>query len=383
MKKINLFICICASLVIFVNASVWEGAAAVAAGDELPDTGLYMATNSFPVNTEVDVTNLDTGKTVRVTALKGLDNPGLLAVLSKDAGSALEFKSGTPGRIRMSQPADPAALSPLAGGRGSSGDPDFDPAVLAAQNGYDSPGSGTGTAGQTADTLRVDASELIVDLPDNFQPFTEPAAAAPAPAAPAAEAVTVQPVTPVASAPSAEPAITEPPPQSAELSLVPAEERPPEAGPTPDSSYILPQTLASASLSDYMDPSLFIAPVEARKNNTANMAQEPPELTTVLPEAVSIQPEAAPVQIFAAPLVNGLEKGSYYLQIAAFSKEESVRTELSKIDNNLPVAIMNAGSAEKPVYRILIGPVNLGESGALLQRFKTTYKDAFVRLGGK
>jgi hypothetical protein len=42
---------------------------------------------------------------------------------------------------------------------------------------------------------------------------------------------------------------------------------------------------------------------------------------------------------------------------------------------------MNSGTMEKPVYRILIGPVNLGESGALLQRFKLRYNDAFVRQG--
>jgi hypothetical protein len=34
------------------------------------------------------------------------------------------------------------------------------------------------------------------------------------------------------------------------------------------------------------------------------------------------------------------------------------------------------------VYRVLVGPVNLGESGALLQRFKRSgYKDAFIKQG--
>jgi len=85
--------------------------------------------------------------------------------------------------------------------------------------------------------------------------------------------------------------------------------------------------------------------------------------------------------IFAAPLISTLEEGKYYLQIAAYSNEEAVRYELSRIDSSLPRAVMNAGSPENPVYRVLIGPVNLGESGALLYRFRNTHRDAFVRTG--
>ena len=401
MKKINLFVCICAAFVVFVNASVWEGAAAVAAGGELPESGLYMATNSFPVNTVVDVTNLDNGKTVRVTAVKGLESPGLLALLSKEAGSALDLQGQTPGRIRVSQATDPAALSRLAAGRNTSGDPDFDPAALAAQNGYDSNSAGTDqnspAADTLADTIKAETAEPIVDLPDDTQP-----AMAPAPVQPAvAEAAAVQPDAPqpavVQSVPAAsstapaEPAVQPPGVQNAELILAPAENRPPDAGPKPDSAYIIPEISSAPasplvsppaalsplvpqdSTSVYMDPSLFIDPIKT--TNAKDVAE-----SATQPVA---QSDSYPVQIFTAPLITDLEKGSYYLQIAAFSKEESVRSVLSTMDNNLPLAIMNAGSAEKPVYRVLIGPVNLGESGALLRRFKSSYKDAFVRLGGK
>jgi hypothetical protein len=85
--------------------------------------------------------------------------------------------------------------------------------------------------------------------------------------------------------------------------------------------------------------------------------------------------------VFSAPLISDLERGMYYLQIAAYSKAETVHSELAKLDRNLPVAIMNAGSLESPIFRILVGPVNLGESGALLHRLRTTHKDVFVRQG--
>ena len=80
-------------------------------------------------------------------------------------------------------------------------------------------------------------------------------------------------------------------------------------------------------------------------------------------------------------MISSLERGSYYLQLGAFSREDAVRQELARLDNGLPVVVMNAGSGDRPVYRILIGPLNLGESGAMLHRFRLTHRDAFVRQG--
>jgi cell division protein FtsN len=83
--------------------------------------------------------------------------------------------------------------------------------------------------------------------------------------------------------------------------------------------------------------------------------------------------------IFSVPLVSYLEQGKYYLQIGAYSYAESVEAELSKLGNTYPLSVQ-AGDGP-PLYRILVGPVNMGECGALLQRFKTIgYTDAFIRL---
>jgi hypothetical protein len=51
---------IAASVFLLVSASVWEGTAVV--GESLPDNGFYLATNSFPVNTIVEVVNLENNK---------------------------------------------------------------------------------------------------------------------------------------------------------------------------------------------------------------------------------------------------------------------------------------------------------------------------------
>ena len=440
MKKINLFVFICTSLLIFINASVWEGAATVAAGSELPDTGLYIATNSFPVNTAVDVTNLDNGITTRVITLTALDNPGILALLSKDAGNALGIPGRSLGRIRMTQAPDQAgsanqagSVNPagaanqpgttntadsantanlvnpnaLSGSRVSSSDPDFNPAVLAAENGYNTLSSGSGQNGQNNDVI-IDLAENLPPpaadnktVNDSAQDTTTALAANPL--APEASVLPLVQTVPTQSTPQE---TSQPVPQTipaGELSLVPASERPPETGSIPNPSDFVsatgtkpaqtnppPQSSSNSAPVTTIDPSLLIDPVDTPKDNTVTTKSEPllltkegmEQLLSELPaEENMVQPPSYPNQIFSAPLVNNLEKGRYYLQIAAYSKEDTVRSELVKIDSKLPVTIMNAGDDGKPLYRILIGPVNLGESGALLQRFKGTYKDAFVRLG--
>jgi hypothetical protein len=85
---------------------------------------------------------------------------------------------------------------------------------------------------------------------------------------------------------------------------------------------------------------------------------------------------------FSVPLISNLEKGKYYLQLAALSKSELVESELSKIGKSYPLTVQTIGNQDRPMYRILLGPINPGESGALLQRFKGIgYKDAFIRQG--
>jgi cell division septation protein DedD len=80
------------------------------------------------------------------------------------------------------------------------------------------------------------------------------------------------------------------------------------------------------------------------------------------------------------PVIGSLEKGKYYLQIGAYSRADSVESEIGRIGKEYPLVVQNGGNAFAPVYRILVGPVNLGESGALLERFRSTgYGDAFVR----
>jgi cell division septation protein DedD len=320
----------------------------------------------------------------------------------------------------MSQPANQAVLSNINELRTTSGDPDFDPAAFAALHNDFIPAGETGETDLTQNIWngRIEGGEHIVDLPDDIEtfnglfPFVPPMVVQEEPEEP--YDITSETVLEVVEAPvlpepeSTELEITEP---NYELSLVPAETRPPEGGLTPDPAFIIPgigpapvapppvcqpvyidpfliidpigeaPLVQPEELPRHIDPSLIIDPI-----GEAPLAQQPQELPQQIEPVqpftpAPVVPEAPPAPVFPAPLISSLEEGKYYLQIAAFSNEEAVRYELSKIDSNLPRAVMNAGCPENPVFRVLIGPVNLGESGALLYRFRRTHSDAFIRAG--
>jgi cell division septation protein DedD len=205
-----------------------------------------------------------------------------------------------------------------------------------------------------------------------------------------------------------------------DLALVPAEQRPPDEYSEfniPSEAIIGPiekQPAQARTPSDYMDESLFIGPIEKPAPAQPAEPYPSPDLAAqyppVAPDPVVQYPaetaaaEALPQEeeppysdftefaaedvdqsssehaFFSVPLVSTLERGKYYLQLGAFSRAASVEDALIKIDKSFPLAVQAGGSADKPLYRILIGPVNQGESGALLQRFKRGgYSDAFVK----
>ncbi|MDR2071444.1 MAG: hypothetical protein LBP81_08550, partial [Treponema sp.] len=123
MKKLCLAVTAVFIGMLCVSASIWEGAAAVSISGEVPEGGYYVATKSFPRNTVVDITNLENSKTVRVIVAAGLDSPGLLAILSKEAADAIGIQPRSISRIRMAMPSEPIAFSRFTEGAASGDDP--------------------------------------------------------------------------------------------------------------------------------------------------------------------------------------------------------------------------------------------------------------------
>jgi cell division septation protein DedD len=478
MKKNGIMALALSAVLLLTGASVWEGAAAVASNGELPEGGYYAASNSFPRNTVVDVINLETGKSIRLIIASGLDSPGLLAILSREAAGAIGLQNRSIGRVRMTQPADPVAFSRFTEGRSSSGDPDFDPRAAvethalreellpAAETAAETTGEGileaspgtvpeiaegpepigdmAGESGEGSlpaypewpfeDTLVEDPrtpepvypvpneylpDERIVDIPEAYEPpvvASRDDSIIPEPAPvwiDSGEAVEAPDLADLPDPAKQEPdesvsGLTEPedllpetsfpgetlaesreepllmPWENYDLTLVPAEERPPEvpaAGLPPEAEIppIPTGPVAEPPVREpYMDIDSFIGPIEGQGVSEA----VPPPIEPAALESAALESAKYPGTVFSVPVIDRLERGKYYLQLAAFSRAESVEQELSKIDKVYPLAIQADGSPDRPLYRVLVGPVNLGESGALLQRFKGTgWGDAFIRNG--
>jgi hypothetical protein len=145
---------------------------------------------------------------------------------------------------------------------------------------------------------------------------------------------------------------------SGTLSLVPADERAPPAR---------EQTAASRNAAPHG-----IAPREAAASSASTPPVTQPVETPAAPPA-----EFSP---FQAPLISSLEQGKWYVQLGVYSRPDNVEDEIGRIGTAYPVAVQNIGSDTSPMFRVLLGPLNQGESGAMLQRFKSIgYPDAFVR----
>jgi hypothetical protein len=407
MKKYPLVLGIFLLGVFNVSASIWEGAAAVSSGGDLPDTGLYVATNSFPRNTVVDLINLETGKTVRVLVAAGLDSPGLLAMVSKEAAAAIGLQNRSIGRIRMTQPPDPIAFSQFRDSRMRSGDPDFDPQAALSKvypEGNLPPSGSGGTAAEgdsppssavtvvpgpvvtetepneSGPALETESEKIVTTLEPEPEPENAEALAYDEPEPESYTAPTVIPDAPAAAEvmeshedyPQAETAWLVPEPEVEKISSVPE---------TPEYS----ETPVEASPLEEAETIYTLVPAEERPPGALSESGEtylidPIPSYTELPEVPPAN--AAMPWVFDVPTVTQLEPGKYYLQIGAFSKVEAVKREIARIETEYPLAVQFTGSAENPMYRILVGPLNHGESGAMLQNFKTRgYKDAFVRSG--
>jgi hypothetical protein len=442
MKKSNIALwasCVVPAILILIGASVWEGSAAVSIAGELPEGAYYVATNSFPRNTVVDVTNLENGRTIRVIVAAGLDSPGLLAMLSRNAATAIGMQIRAIGRIRMTQPSDPVAFSRFTeqnelSGEGAAPAPAPNAVVSATVRtatvgdlasstpedrfystvinrpetyvpppvAYPQDGSvhveprpawipeEAGTPPEIAETPYPDAPPPLYDPPLTAVPGPDPAQPQPMLVSPAYPNMSLSssPYAWQTSPPYIAPPTGAPPlPPEARITLEPAEERPPR---DPSARELLslpppPQQAGAATGDDtYLDPRYFIGPIPqpprpprppAKIINAPQPA--PPRTPQPVPRATVQAPGDS---IFSVPVIKELENGKRYVQIGAFTRPDTLETAVARTNRSYPLAIQTGGSNNTLVYRLLIGPLNAGESAAVLQRIKSSgFADAFVR----
>jgi hypothetical protein len=74
------------------------------------------------------------------------------------------------------------------------------------------------------------------------------------------------------------------------------------------------------------------------------------------------------------------KSGNYYIQLGIYGNMDALQNEARKIDGSYPVQAQSTGIEGKSSYRLLVGPLNEGESNASLLHFKRYgFKDAFIR----
>ena len=468
-EKISLSIIL--ALVILTDASSWEGAAATAPNGELPATGRYVATNSFPRNTVVDITNIETNKSTRAIVANSLNSPGLLAVISREAAEIIGMRPGSIGRVRITQPSDPIAYLRFTEGL-ASGIPDYDSGNVITEETYQDKGltfspekQAPASAGETPPQISANTvpgyvlepewgginRRNIIDLPEFILPAESPYSAFPdkpdtgvaqfteddkeqiAETVPEEEdGVTEQiaetageetdetaeeiagtsgeetdeAVEEIAGTSSEEPdeAVEEVAETTGEETDETAEQIAETAGEETDETAeqvawsaedetgdVTEQIESASEIAEVVeynlvpsnerppkadiygiDPSDIIPGISRASSKVEPVKAEPVKEEPVKESAVAVTEPR-----FSASRVYQLDRGWYYVQIAALDTAESAENAVNMIDSSYKPIVYKDGDNW---YRVLLGPLNQGESAAVLQRFRSIgYKDAFVR----
>jgi len=420
MKK-RFTLIIIASLLLFHGASPWEGSAAVAPDGELPLTGFYIATNAFPKNTVVDITNIENGRRTRVIVSNTLTGPGLLAVVSREAAELIGMRDGSISRIRMVQPVDPMAYmrfteSMVAGSSENDSGKPIDEEKLVAdvykEDAYKTPD----VTEQSHPNIQNFQSVQIAEPPAKppLRPPVAPGYIVDEPEWGGSGRLQIVDVPGYLVDPIEQPSVTqippkvedkkreiEPPYQVAEI-----EEKPPKepAKDVPEFTSEVPRNEVVKDASEWKEK------IEVATPERTETEKQPDRPNLTLVETTPNPPPSTVLDMFPDDFISGiasatpektddrvnentpstvnpnasirtidrLDKGKYYVQVAA-PPADLVENMLKQIDRNFsPVVFKSADN----MYRILIGPLNQGESAAVLVRFKSIgYKDAFVRIG--
>jgi hypothetical protein len=94
------------------------------------------------------------------------------------------------------------------------------------------------------------------------------------------------------------------------------------------------------------------------------------------PQHGAVESQAA----VSIPVIRQLDKGSYYIQLGIYGTPAALQEAVVKIPATYPLLTQSLGNTAKSSYRLLVGPLNEGESNASLLYFRRYgYKDAFIR----
>jgi rare lipoprotein A (peptidoglycan hydrolase) len=115
----------------------WEGSLAVSAYGRLPASGMYAASDAFPLDTKVTVRNMENGRTATVRVVERLDDSRIFMLVSPAVGKKLDIAADEVARAKVRRAVDGAAPleDSLAQERAYTPDPDVNPAAEVGETG--------------------------------------------------------------------------------------------------------------------------------------------------------------------------------------------------------------------------------------------------------
>jgi len=392
---------------VFCGASTWEGLAEMASEEQLPENGCFIATNSFPRNSVVEIINLDNNKKIRGIVVGGLDNPWLPALVSREAAEMLDMAFGEKISVKINQPSDATTYLRFTEGLGNTA-----AAATAAPTVNDANDSNSRVIEEIYRQKEVKTPEPKEDIS-----YITTAAAKPLeyknlngspyfletewnengtadiidlPEYNKAETILKEEDKGYAAEEEQPVYVTE-----KELSEYIAEEEMPVFIAKDN----VPEYIAEEEKPEYLKDETseliaeegspeYIPGGESDEYKMVAAEERPPESNdvygikteTIFPGASITEDKTPEKKPAVTSTPSELIRGRYYVQLAAYSSKELAQSAVNRIDTSFqPVAFMEENKTDS-MYRILLGPLNQGESSAVLQRFKSIgYKDAFIR----
>ncbi|MDR1316422.1 MAG: SPOR domain-containing protein [Spirochaetales bacterium] len=422
MKRIIFLIILTLACGISVSAQkVWEGTVVAGRYGDFPPTGYYGASNVFPRNSLVNVQNISNGKTVQLIISGGLEDPAMFLIVSRQAADALELQRNDSANARVSLAAGSSeALIPGYADLPYSSDPEVNPAARAGD--VNSGVEKDWPFREKKEKERIAGAPVPVPAPG-----PDPALAPdPAPAPPvveeppsisdrvpsgASEKFDIK-ESPFAELPEERPSISE----RAENTPRVNEDwvlEDVEAAPVPSEGIAAPGALPVPGEPEPKAETAETETAEPEIADNTESATEPAEETaeTAMPETATgtetetivtlepAQPKPPVETAMDAPAVADSAAGkraeenlppaaslpgkSYYLQVASHRNPESMQSvveNIASLCSSYPVAVLEGGSRDNPLYRVMVGPLKEDERGLLLRQVKAKgYTDAFLR----
>ncbi|UCF98208.1 MAG: SPOR domain-containing protein [Spirochaetaceae bacterium] len=440
-RPLVFLLCLC-GFVVFGQQS-WQGNAALARSGEFATPGLFAASNAFAENTTIVVQNAQSGQSVQVSVVQRIQGAGnIFLLLSEEAGKQIGLTGSQVIRVqakvagKMGRDVDESLRD-----EAYSSDPDVIPALSITEEQLLPAPEATSQEqpveiAQAAEPEEQPAEAIEAPAPAEAEepaaisepPGTAPATVAPAP--PTAEEKRLQELadrvpqkqlympprqqeiyalapepSPAPEQPPAEEVIEEPPVEVAEVveeegieepeevvaevEAVVEEEGPPRVSMPGPQAQEEPLDVAlpgpEAAEPDKPSPEGTRLPVPEEESPLTMAPEEPPTGEIEEEPAVEVEQVAEVAMAEAAAeapmeLSETLPSRTYFVQLGAYSTRNLAEKLAGDLQRTYSVTILPASSGGRNFYKVLVGPLNVDESGTLLYQFRSRgFKDAFIQ----